>query len=155
MVNNLQRCSDEDYLKIYTNGGALEYNQTRDFAHLSLKIYYNPQSIANLLSLKEVSEIKGYRMSMDTDEDPSIRLHHGNITLKFPHSDNGLYYCTVEDMNLFSSKVKSVGRPSGRPTKADKHVSFLQAHTKADTAKATQARVLQQQMMWPSDEAMK
>ena len=92
MVNNLRLCSDEDCLKIYTNGGALEYNQMGDFAHIPLKIYYNPQSIANVLSLKAVSEVDGYRVSMDTDEDPSIRLHHGDVTLKFPHSNNGLYY---------------------------------------------------------------
>ena len=127
----------------------------RDFVHLPLKIYYNPQPIANILSLKAVSEVEGYRVSMDTDEDPSIRLHHGNITLKFPHGVNGLYYCTVEDMNLFSSKVKSVRCSSGKPTKAGKHVSFLQAYTKANAAKTTQVRELQQQMMWPSDEAMK
>ena len=42
MVTNLQKCSEEDYLKIYTNGGALEYNQMGDFVHLPLKIYYNP-----------------------------------------------------------------------------------------------------------------
>ena len=132
MVNNLQRCSDEDYLKIYTNGGALEYNQMGDFVHLPLKIYYNPLSIANVLSLKAVSEIKGYHVSMDTSEDPSIRLYHGNETLRFPHSNNGLYYCTAEEMNYFSSKVRSA-----EPNKTHRHVSFLQTHTKADVDKAT------------------
>ena len=34
-------------------------------------------------------------------------------------------------------------------------MSFFQAHTKTDTAKATQVRELQQQMMWPLDDAMK
>ena len=33
--------------------------------------------------LKPVSEIEGYRVSMDTSEDPSIRLHRGNETLNF------------------------------------------------------------------------
>ena len=136
MVTNLQKCSEEDYLKIYTNGGVLEYNQMGDFVHLPLKIYYNPLSIANILSLKAVSEIKGYRVSMDTSEDPSIRLHHGNETLRFPHSRNGLYYCTVEEMNSFSSKVRSAEQTSSEPNKTDQHVLFLQTHTKADVDKA-------------------
>ena len=72
MITTLKRCSDKD------------------------KIYYNLHSIVNVLSLKEVSEIKGYYFSMDTDKDSIIRLHHGNVTLRFPHSDNGLHYCTVK-----------------------------------------------------------
>ena len=108
-----------------------------------------------MLSLKAISEIEGYRVSIDTSEDPSIRLHHGNETLRFPHSNNGLYYCTAEEMNSFSSKVRSTEPTSSEPSKTHRHVSFLQTHTKADVDKVTQVRELQQQMMWPSDNAMK
>ena len=71
------------------------------------------------------------------------------------HSDNGLYYCTVEDMTCFSSKVQSTEPTSTEPNKTGRHVSFFQTHIKADTDRATQVRELQQQMMWPSDDAMK
>ena len=143
MVTNLQKSSEENYLKIYTNGGALEYSQMGDFVHLSLKIYYNPHSIANILSLKAMSEIKGYHISMDTSEDPSIRLHHRNDTFRFPHSNNGLYYCTAEEMNSFSSKVRSTEETSSEPSKTHRHVSFLHTHTKTDVEKATRVRELQ------------
>ena len=92
---------------------------------------------------------------MDTSEDPSIKLHHGNETLRFPHSNNGLYYCTVEEVNSFSSKVRSAEQTSSEPNTTHRHVSFLQTHTKTDVDKATRVRELQQQMMWPSDDAMK
>ena len=43
MIRNIKPCTEEDSLKIYTNGGALDYDQVGDFAYLPIKIYYNPQ----------------------------------------------------------------------------------------------------------------
>ena len=155
MVNDLKPCAEEDALKIYTNGGALDYNQVGKFTYLPIKTYYNPKSIANVLSLKAVSEMKGYCVTMDTQDDPSIKLHHGAITLQFPHSSNGLYYCTEEDMSRFRSKIQADSNVTTSKRSSGKHVSPLQTHSKKDTDKAIQVWELQQQMMWPSDEAMK
>ena len=58
-------------------------------------------------------------------------------------------------MNSFSSKVRSAESTDPETKTTHRHVSFLQTHTKADVGKATQIRELQQQMMWPSDDAMK
>ena len=107
MINNVKLCTEEKPLKIYTNGGVLEYDQVGDFTYLTIKTYYNPQSIANVLSLKTVSEMNGYYITMDTQDDLFIKLHHGTITLYFTHNSNGLYYCRKEDMMSFSSKVQA------------------------------------------------
>ena len=140
MVNNLRPCSEEDALKIYTNGGALDYDQAGEFAYLPIKTYYNPESIANVLSLKAVSEMKGYQVTMDTQNDPSIKLHHGDTTLCFPHSSNGLYYCTEEDMTNFKSNIRTNPNSTASGKQSDKHVSFLQAHSKKDTERSIQVR---------------
>ena len=96
MINNVELCTEEDSLKIYTNGGVLEYNQVGDNRYFPIRTYFNPQSIANVLSLKTVNEMNGYHVTMDTQDDLSIKLHHGTATLRFPHSMNGLYYCTKD-----------------------------------------------------------
>ena len=155
MVNNLKPCAEEDALKNNTNGGALDYDQAGEFAYLPIKTYYNSESITNVLSLKAVSEMKGYCVTMDTQDNPSIKLYHGHTTLCFPHSSNGLYYCTEEDMTRFKSKLQMDSRSTISEDSLGKPVSFLQAHSKKDTDRAIQVWKLQQQMMWPSDEAMK
>ena len=99
--------------------------------------------------------MNGFRVTMDTQDDSSIKLHHGTTTLIFPHSVNGLYYCTKDDMVSFSSKVQENSGISTPKEKTFEHVSFLQTHTNKDIDKALQVRELQQQMMWPSDQAMK
>ena len=106
MVTNPKTCDEEDALKIYKNGGALEYTQSGGFVHLPIKTYYNPKSIANVLSLKAISEMKGYKISMNTNEDSSIMLHHGDLILKSPHSANELYYCTEYDISFSALESK-------------------------------------------------
>ena len=64
MINNVKLCTEEDSLKIYTNGGALEYNKVGDFTYLPIRTYFNPQSITNMLSLKTVSEMNGYHITV-------------------------------------------------------------------------------------------
>ena len=60
MAMNLEVSNEEDVLMIYTNREALKYTQSGDFRHLPIKTNYNPESIANVLSLKKtVSEMKG------------------------------------------------------------------------------------------------
>ena len=57
-------------------------------------------------------------------------------------------------MMAFSSKVQENSSAIPPKESIGRHVSFLQAHTKKNINKAVQVRELQQQMMWPSDEAM-
>ena len=125
MINNVELCTEEDSLKIYTNGGELEYNQIGNFNYLPIGTYYNPRSIANMLSLKTVSEMNGFHVTMDTQDDSSIKLHHGTATLRFPHSVNGLYYCTKGNMVSFSSKVQGNSGTAPPKEKIVRHISFL------------------------------
>ena len=60
------------------------------------QVWFNEESLANILSLAEVRK-KKFRVTMDTSEEASISVHHqdGSI-MKFIEYQSGLYYYDVE-----------------------------------------------------------
>ena len=58
LLNNISPCTQQEKLKIYTNGSSLTYDHMRVFKYLPLPGYYNPDSIANILSLKDVLDLE-------------------------------------------------------------------------------------------------
>ena len=64
----------------YTNGGSVTYHQAGQLRILpDLKFYYNPNSLANLLSMGYVTD--HYRVTMDSALDGAIVVHTENYVL--------------------------------------------------------------------------
>ena len=122
------------------NGGSLMYN---NYGHLSLlpdlEVYYNPDSIANLLSMAYVTE--HYRATMDSAVENSIIVHVGDGNdLKFLTCVRGLYY--------FDTKVKySVTGYSFLMYVASNKLYY----TRREFQGADDAHLLQGRIGWPSD----
>ena len=136
-------------MKIHTNGESLNYDTIGVFKNLPVKCFYNTRSIANVLSLKSVSDVPGCNIYMDTKNGPEIYVNYGNTILKFDQSPSGLYYCTIQDLQLFYEGIKS-------HRLAISLSSILHnKYSKAATMRAKLARNLQKAMMWPSSTAMK
>jgi len=54
-------------------------------------VFFNPKSMANILSLAEVSSV--FRVNMDTAEELAMTVHIGDgVSLKFSKCESGLYY---------------------------------------------------------------
>ena len=144
-----EKCSKNQEMKIYTNGGSLNYDMSGSLKYLPIRCYYNNQSIANVLSLKYISDIPGCRIYMDTQVGPEIYVSYQGATLKFEQSTNGLYYCRVHDFDVFhrskNQTNNAISLLNTTPTK----------YSKACVKKASLARNLQKAMMWPSSSMMK
>ena len=56
-----------------------------------MPVYYNKESLANVLSFKEVAALKGVRIALDTSVENAITVHYGEMVLKFKEYKNGLY----------------------------------------------------------------
>ena len=54
MVKNVRKCTKGEKLKIYTNRGELENDEIADSLLLPLEMYFNEESITNVMSLKQV-----------------------------------------------------------------------------------------------------
>ena len=88
LLSNIQRSAST--LTVLTNGGP-QLSEWEGTSQLFGKIWYNPTSLANILSLALVRRL--YRVSMDTDVDSTINVHlpAGRI-MRFQEFKTGLYY---------------------------------------------------------------
>ena len=105
LVDGITSCGENEKLKIYANGGELTYNEKGCFKYLPLCVHFNPSSIANVLSLKQVDDMPGFHLEMNTQVEPGITLIKGEARIQFMHSRNGLYYCSIGDMNDFHASI--------------------------------------------------
>ena len=149
LIINTRKCFKYEEMKIHTNGGSFNYNTIGMFKYLPVTCYHNVRSIANVLSLKSVSDVPGCSIHMDTHIGPEIYINYGNSVLKFNQSTNGLYYCRIHDLRSFYEGTNS-------HQSAISLVSLIHnKYSKVDTMRVKSARNLQKAMMWPLSTMMK
>ena len=91
IIENIRQCSDEESLKIITNGGSLVYDQIGKSKYLPIDMHYNPDSIANVFSLKSVADLEGIDVRMNTGADRSISVHaKERVIMVFNECSSGL-----------------------------------------------------------------
>ena len=125
-------------LRALTNGGHQDSTLVGDFPNLG-PVWFNPESIANILSLAEVRRV--CRVTMDTSAEPALLLHRmdGSI-MKFVEHSCGLYVFAPKD----SSDVNAY---SLLQTVASQKKFF----TDREVAAANDARALYRRLGRPSE----
>jgi hypothetical protein len=83
--------ASEEVMRVFTNGGSQDYSEIGTLKLFPFNVYYNPRSLANILSLAQVSEM--FRVTMDTNEAHTMMVHVSpNLILRFQQCGSGLYY---------------------------------------------------------------
>ena len=91
---------------MFKNGGHLLYKNSGTMDLLAFRVFYNPDSIANILIFLGVTS--QFIFTMDTNKEPSISVHTGqNYFLKFYQCHGGLYYFDISALNVFNNSVNS------------------------------------------------
>ena len=86
-LTNIRR--SKHVLRAFTNGGHQDSRMVGDFPNLG-EVWYNRESIANILSLAEVRKV--CRVTMDTLAEPALLVHRLDGTvMKFLEHPSGLY----------------------------------------------------------------
>jgi len=67
------RYSMNDAIRVFSDGSHQDYSEKGTLTVFPFEVYDNPNSLANILSLSEVSE--RYRVIMDTDKEPAMVVH--------------------------------------------------------------------------------
>ena len=84
----------------------LLYNEVADLIILPLKVYFNKDSIGNVLSLKHVAAIPVVYITMDTHVANTILVHLAKgVNIKFCEYVDGLY--TLTPLILVTVKLKT------------------------------------------------
>ena len=138
------------YQLMIKHSSALDLEEIGRLKHFPMDEYYNPELIANVLSFKLVADLKGYYVRMNTKDGPGMYVVKDGKKLLFKHSNNGLFHCTIEDLEFFFGESNRNNIPN-----INLSSSRIHKYTKQEIEKAKQARDLQECLMLPSDMMMK
>ncbi|KAI2490511.1 Reverse transcriptase (RNA-dependent DNA polymerase) [Fragilaria crotonensis] len=137
MLTNI-RPSDRT-LRAVTNGGFQDSTLVGDFPNLG-PVWFNPASIANILSLADVRKV--CRVTMDTIAEPAMHVHRlDGSTMKFVEHECGLY------VYFPSNSSNNVGAYTLVSTVAEQKKLF----SRRDIANADMARTLYRAIGRPSE----
>ena len=90
MLSNIRKCKKGEEKQCYCNGVTQDTNQIGDLAGFGM-VYYNSQSIVNILSLASV--VKQKRVIFDSAYGNMFKVFGGKQrVIKFKQSSKGLYY---------------------------------------------------------------
>ena len=136
MVTNITPCQPGQGITVVTNGGAQSFDKTASLNIHPMTVHFNPYSLANILSLSNVANIPGARVTMDTNEERALLLHHDDGIIKLQEFSDGLYYLDVSN----KSKLSFTQYPITLVQTFDQNKSMF---TKRQLAGADKARMLQ------------
>ena len=158
LIHDIRKCTKDEVLCIETNGGSLIYEHVGICSLAPVKMFYNPNSIANVLSLSMVADIPGVKIVMDSEAERSIKVIFGDETnLVFKECKDGLYFF---DTNTARTN------PTNAPVNDYSSYNLLNSHinsiennkkifSKKQVQKAIEARQMQRILCWPSTDYFK
>ena len=92
-----------------TNGCVIVFTKIGDLKLFPFTVHVNEQSMANILSLKDVANIPGIRVTMDTDSSRSIAvLVPEGMSYVFEEGHGGLHHL---DTSYLSKHIKHTTSP--------------------------------------------
>ena len=101
LLTNIEPTTDGEGLRLYSSGGHLDTQQKGKFG--GLEVWYNPKSLANILSLALVTE--QYRVTLDSESENAFIVHiSAGHVIKFIRGPADLYYYDASNIDM--SKLK-------------------------------------------------
>ena len=157
LLKDLDRCPQGDELILHTNGGTMTYQYTADVKCLPLRAFHNPHSLANILSLKHVMNIPGYKVNMEMHPKPAFLVTLNGTTIQFSNGKEGLFHCKVSELHSTCfTRTSQVDFPMEVPR--NKGAIFVTSAENSYTQKqmklAEEARHLQETLLWPFEQTL-
>ena len=107
LVKNIRPCKRGEEMRMVTNGGHMDFNKEADLLMLPIKVHFNKDSIANVLSFKKLSEVPGVHITTNTRKERAFFVHIGDKTMKFSSCRDGLYYYDMSEViEVDDNKIK-------------------------------------------------
>jgi hypothetical protein len=75
LVQDLVVCSEEEELIIQTNSSSKCFDLKTKMKLFPIDVHFNDDSMANILSLKDIAKLDGAHIMMDTNEELAITVH--------------------------------------------------------------------------------
>jgi hypothetical protein len=145
LVSNIR--DSQKQLRIHTNGGTQVSSKVATLKNFG-QVWFNPSSLANILSLAAVRKV--WRITMDTDIEAAFNVHKKDGTvIKFLEYKNGLYYHDTMKQN------KGKQNPKISTDESYLFVNTVEGnkatYTRQEIEAADRARALYQKLGRPSE----
>ena len=75
LLSNIWDCTEDEMLLFHTNGRDKIFHQQGDLNIVSMTAHYDLTSLTNILSMKDVQNIPGICITMDTLEESAMLIH--------------------------------------------------------------------------------
>ena len=131
------------------------------FNFLPLNVYFNDQSIANILSLKRVMDLLGVSITMENGNEPAFVLQCMEQKVRFTGAGGGLFHCSSDDLQPLFDPQRAIDIDDNTTVLPKTIPSCLTTvrenklfYGKKDREKARRARELQRFLLWPSDKSL-
>jgi hypothetical protein len=113
LLNNISVCDDDSSLTIYTNGGSQHFDSKGTLKMLPIDVHYNMNSMANILSMKDVVSLPDVKVTMDSSQESAMIVVFKGKVYKFTECANGLYFydTVVQDKSKAASTPYSFLEP--------------------------------------------
>ena len=111
LVTDIDACKQHERLTVSTDGGLISFDKKSTLKLLPMKVHFNKNSMATILSFTEVADIPGVRITTDTKQERAMTVSLGNgRTLKFKECESGLYFYDTEKE---TNKVEEINNING------------------------------------------
>ena len=97
LVTDIVACKKYERLTVSTNGGLISFDKKSTLKLLPMKVHFNQNYMATILSFKELADILGVIITTDTKQERAMLVSLGNgKTLKFKECESRLYFYDIE-----------------------------------------------------------
>ena len=150
LVENVKKCTPGSGVTVVTNGGSQTFEQVADLKLLPIQVHFNPESIANILSLTDIANLPGAKVTMDTSQERAIILHYDGKKFKFQECHDGLFFLDTSRSDNHNESVTAYSANFLQTVRQNKSV-----FSKQEIMRADDARKLQETIGWPSNSTYK
>ena len=87
---NIRKFLEEERLTVVTSGGNKEFNEIGEYEISPIEAHFNLHPMANTVALKDMSDVPGVRITMDSSKDSANTVDYQGKNYKFKECQNGL-----------------------------------------------------------------
>ena len=126
LLTNITKAPNNKYMTIHCNSGVTTIDQMGTLKG-SGRVWYNPNGIASIISLNELS--KKHRVAMDSSIDNAIYVHKSDGAMRrFECMKSGIYCCNLRGKDEYLFNITTVEGQELQYSKLDveprRHGSF-------------------------------
>ena len=74
LVKKIATCKNHEIITVSTNGGLKDSNKEENLKLFLMTVHFNKNYMAKILSFKEVVDIPGVRITMDTNQERAMTV---------------------------------------------------------------------------------